>query len=301
MTILSMPDEQVIFGKSKESVKARELLEQIAQNKLSVLIEGESGTGKDSYADFLFSKLEGSKKKIKLDGSLLFDFSNGKIFSTGLQEYSVYLFIDGIEKLNVESQTLLLRWFENNEESFQNLRFIFFSNGTVESLVVEKKFREDLYFKMNRIKISIPALRNRKDDIASFVNHFISKFSQHHKKKIESADKVFENFLYNYHWPGNVRELENFIQRAVLFSSGSILGEKDIPPEFFVPNKITENLNLGIIPGIKLSTYEKEIIQKNLEYTNWNRNKSAVLLGISERTLYRKLREFNIVTPKLPN
>ncbi|MBE7412566.1 MAG: sigma 54-interacting transcriptional regulator [Leptospiraceae bacterium] len=291
-----MTEKQIVFGKSKETQKTKDLLDQIAQNKLSVLIEGESGTGKDTYAEYIFANIEESKYHLKIDSSILSNFVLEEILSKFPQNELVYLWIDRLEILNLESQGLLLQWINNCENNYKHIRFVFFSSSSLSKLVSEKIFREDLYFRINKIKILISPLRNRREEIAELVNYFIVNFSSKHNKNIQSVDKGFESFLYNYHWSGNIRELENFIERVIIFSKKNSLDEKEIPSEIFSPNRITRNLN--IVAGIPLVDYEKEILIKNLEFVNWNRNKAAAILGISERTLYRKIKEFQITNPK---
>lgn len=289
-----MAEEINIIGNSQEIIKIKEIADQIGKNQISSLIEGEPGTGKDLLAKYIFSKVSEPKKFFKIDSSIL--NSNSNIINTLGENDLTYICIDDIGSLSSEAQAILIQLIDNSIEKKKNLKFIFLSNQIPNQEISKNQLREDLFFRINRTKILIPPLRKRKEDIYLLGNFFLTQINSSTNKKITGLNENFKSFLLNYNWPGNVREFENFLYNSVVFSKSNVLCEDDIPEDYFRTNLKLKNINLEIVPALPLDRYEKEIILKNLHFANFNRNKTAKLLGISERTLYRKLKLYKIET-----
>jgi len=204
-------------------------------------------------------------------------------------------FLEDVEDLSLQAQTPLFNYIEHGTldregvEEEIDVRIICSSTRDLGALVIEEKFRQDLYYQLSILPIFIPPLRDRKEDVLALVNKYIAHWNEEHNRDVKSINQDALDLLRAYHWPGNNRELENVIERAVL------LARKDvIEPENLLINIVT--LREGD-PGLKhlsLDEIEKEHIERILEYTNWNKTKASKILGINRKTLLEKRKKYNI-------
>ncbi|MFN3247230.1 MAG: sigma 54-interacting transcriptional regulator, partial [Leptonema sp. (in: bacteria)] len=213
------------------------------------------------------------------------------------------IFLDEIGELDLESQVRLLRVIEeksvirvgSTKPIPVDVRIIAATNKNLLKEVEKGNFREDLYYRLAVAKLVLPPLRERKEDIILLFNHFVVEFNEKYGKSITKLSPEVLKFFQNYDWPGNIRQFKNVLESMVILAQDDTLTINDLPEELLKGASPTAKRNLvdTIIPGITLEEYEKAIIQKNLEFTNGNREKTAELLGISSRTLYRKINEYN--------
>jgi DNA-binding NtrC family response regulator len=197
----------------------------------------------------------------------------------------------------------------SNETIKVDVRLIAATNHDLMQSVAEKNFRQDLYFRLNGVSINIPPLRDRRDDIPLLVAHFLKEFAAKHNKPINGLAPQVRRVMAGYPWPGNVRQLRNVIEGMVVLARGDRFELEDVPDEIrsLAPKPIallTSDHPVGatdapadsadISPGMSLADVEKSLIRKTLHFTNGNREQAAKILGIGARTLYRKLKEYNL-------
>jgi transcriptional regulator with PAS, ATPase and Fis domain len=205
------------------------------------------------------------------------------------------IFLDEIGTISPKIQVELLRIIESktftrvggNDVIKSNFRVIAATNETLEELVKQGKFREDLYYRLNVFSIFIPPLRERRKDIAPLAFHFLNKFSTAMNKNVTKISESAMNFLCHYEWKGNVRELENAIERAVVVGKGDTIELEDLP--FNTKNAFDPEPEFST-----LSQVEKKYIEKTLNLNNWNINKCAGMLGIERATLYNKISKYGL-------
>ena len=174
-----------------------------------------------------------------------------------------------------------------------DVRFVCATNRVLQDEVRAGNFREDLFFRLNVIPITLPALRDRGDDVIIIANHFIGVYREQMNSKITEMTEEVENIFKNYAWPGNVRELINVVQRMAVMSSGETIEIAQVPDEIR-SSEVDDSYEVGSLAGIGLDKLEKEAIRQTLAMTGGNREQTSNLLGIGERTLYRKLKEYGI-------
>ena len=174
-----------------------------------------------------------------------------------------------------------------------DVRLIAATNQNLEDLVRNKRFREDLYFRLNVVRIHIPPLRERPGDIPLLINAFLQEFSLLHGKPVSGVAPDALDVLYRYPWPGNVRELKNCVEAMVVMAKSDVLAVGDIPPNISSAPR-PEDDGLTLVPGRSLDEIEKVVIQRTLEMTKGNREEAAKILKIGERTLYRKLDRYGL-------
>jgi DNA-binding NtrC family response regulator len=311
---------EFIVGNSPAIRKVIEKAKQIAPTDITVLIEGESGTGKELLANFIYqNSLRKDKPFLKINcGALVKSLIESELFGvvkgayTGADKDRAGLFeaanggtifLDEIGELDLESQVRLLRVIEeksvirvgSTKPIPVDVRIIAATNKNLLKEVEKGNFREDLYYRLAVAKLVLPPLRERKEDIILLFNHFVVEFNEKYGKSITKLSPEVLKFFQNYDWPGNIRQFKNVLESMVILAQDDTLTINDLPEELLKGASPTAKRNLvdTIIPGITLEEYEKAIIQKNLEFTNGNREKTAELLGISSRTLYRKINEYN--------
>jgi DNA-binding NtrC family response regulator len=197
-------------------------------------------------------------------------------------------------------QVKLLRFLEMRElervggtRSIQvDVRLLAASNADLEGLVKENRLREDLYYRLNVVRIKLPPLRDRKEDIPLLVHSFINEFSRINRKDVTGISPQALEAFQLYDWPGNVRELRNCIESMVVLSKSQILEKADIPPPIGIT---TTPIPVLPVPGsLNIKVIEKELIRNALEQSSGNKKQAAELLGLSRRTLYRKLEEYGL-------
>ena len=202
-----------------------------------------------------------------------------------------------MEEMDTEGQLLLYRAIEKKEIFYNKIniqfkRVFFLANVSLIEKVKTGNFREDLFSKISSVQLTIPPLRERKEDILYFTHLFLIELCKKHKKTVPGLSENFINFLLTNPWFGNLRELKSLLESIIIFGKGQSLTIKHIPSNY--KNSITNRSELDIKPGISLKIYEREIIKTNLIQSNGNRKKTSEILGISERNLYRKIKDYNL-------
>ena len=300
-----------IIGNSSPIQQAINLAKKIAVTDTTVLLLGETGTGKEVFANaihgnskraayaFVAINCSAFTKELlesELFGHLAGAFTGAAKEKKGLIEVADggTLFLDEIGEMNIELQAKLLRVLENGgyiklgdiKTSKVSVRIIAATNKDLKKSIEDGSFREDLYYRLNVFSIHLPALRERIIDIPALANHFLNVYAnKENKGNIQLSDDAIK-LMKNYVWKGNIRELRNVIERAVILADNIILREH-------LPYEI-QNQNTSTAGSLSLSSVEKNHIQKVLQYTKGNKTKAAEYLGIGLTTLYRKLEEYQI-------
>jgi len=310
-----------IIGESDLIKQLLSFAEKAARSESNVLIEGETGTGKELIAEFIHRKSTRAQKPFvvincaslpdQLIESELFGYEKGaftdaKAAKQGLVEIANggTLFLDEIGELSLTIQPKLLRFLENGDfrriggltNLNSNVRIIGATNRNLIHEAEQKKFRQDLLFRLNVVTLSIPPLRDRKDDIKILAEHFIKLKSPVRSPRSLSEDAL--EALKKYRFPGNIRELEHIIERAIIFSEGNIIRALNL----FLPESAGNQANLLphaetiLSPDqlVSMEELEKAHISKVLEANKWEQNKTAQMLGISLKTLYNKIKKYNL-------
>jgi len=310
-----------VSGKMQEIFKK---IRKVAGTEATVLIRGESGTGKELIARALhFQSLRSDEPLIEINcasipetllESELFGHEKGAFTGAYKQKKGKFeaahqgtLFLDEIGELSGALQSKLLRVLQDQRFSRVggtqaievDVRLIAATNSNLEEKIKEKKFREDLYYRLNVIPIFIPPLRERKEDISPLVDYFIKMYAKKNKRTIVGVDNEVRNALLEYEWPGNVRELENAIENAVVLSEKDRLILKDLPPYLqFVSDDQSppEKLDKSLSYKEQLELYEKQLIIQALEEVDWDKMEAANNLGYTIRTLRNKLNKYQIIS-----
>ena len=304
-----------IIGKSKGLEQVIDLAKKVSKTDSTVLLTGETGTGKEVFAQSIhensnrvgksFVALNCSTFSREILESELFGHKMGA-FTGAIKDKKGFieeanggtLFLDEIGEMPLELQAKLLRVLETNEyiqigdttPKKSNFRLIAATNRDLKTESDEHRFRSDLYFRLNIFEIKIPPLRERIKDIAPLTHYFVEKFSISGNKKALTINPDFLHKLESYHWPGNVRELRNVIERSVILVNGDVLSPDVLPYEMqHQPKKSNKTLS-----AFSMQSIEKLHIQKVLNYTKGNKAETARLLEIGVATLYRKIDEYNL-------
>lgn len=313
-------------GKSPSMEAVYGLIRKVAPTAATVLIEGPSGTGKELVARALhnlsprkdkpFVAVECSAFSDELLKSELFGYEPGT-FTGGLKEGKAgcfeqadggTLFLDEIGEIDTSTQIALLRVLETksvrrlggNHEQKVDFRLVAATNKDLAQLAREGKFREDLYYRLKVIDIKTPALKDHKDDIPLLVARFIKEYTSIYSRTIDGISSAALKALEDYTWPGNVRELRNVIEKMVVLASETKLTERDLPDEITRPAstrpspQTTTEASSNLPQATSLADSEKNLILSALEQAEWNKTKAAEALGISRRTLHRKLNDWGI-------
>ncbi|MCH5150463.1 MAG: sigma-54-dependent Fis family transcriptional regulator [Spirochaetales bacterium] len=312
-----------MIGKSEKMIKIANLIEQVAPSKTSVLILGENGVGKEVIANLIhdssnrknnpFIKVHCAALSENLLESELFGHEKGA-FTGAIKEKkgrfeladSGTIFLDEIGEISPNIQVKLLRVIQ--EKAFErvggeetitvDVRIVAATNKNLKKEVEEGRFREDLYYRLNVVQITVPSLRERKEDILLMVSSFIQNFSKENGKEIKEITKKAQTALYNYDWPGNIRELKNVLEAAVVLSKDGIIDINDLPP--YLKNDDEHGNFLKIKIPAPMAEIEKEAIISTLALANGNKSKTAEMLEMNRKTLYAKLNEFEILPPTVP-
>jgi DNA-binding NtrC family response regulator len=302
-----------IIGNSKIIKDSIYLSEKVAPTDSNVLLEGETGVGKELFAQAIhYAGLRRNKSFVAVNCSAfakdlmeseLFGHKKGAFTGAIADKKGLFeeanegtLFLDEIGEMNLDLQAKLLRVLEthtfikvgDSKPTKVNVRIVAATNRDLKKESENGNFRSDLYYRLSTFKISIPSLKERKEDIEALAMHFMSVYSAKLKKRIVEMDKDFLKMLKQYDWRGNIRELKNIIERAVILCEGDILTSDLIPLE------ISDCISSPDSNTTSLSAMEKAHIQKILKLTKGNKTKTADLLGIGLTTLYRKMEEYHI-------
>lgn len=310
-----------ILGEAALIKDAIALAKKVAPTDATVLLLGETGTGKEVFAQAIhngskragkpFLPLNCSAFSKELLESELFGHKAGAFTGAvkdkkGLIEEANNgtLFLDEIGEMHIELQSKLLRVLETNEfikvgdtkSTRVNVRIITATNRDLQQEVQDSKFREDLFYRLNVFTISLPSLNDRKKDIPLLANYFLHLFAQKTNPRIESMSTAFLDHLQQHNWKGNIRELKNVMERAVIMGDGPELSVDNLPLEFQQSNLAADNHRGHSLSAFSLASVEKLHIQRVLNHTKGNKTEAAKLLNIGLTTLYRKIEEYGLST-----
>lgn len=314
-----------IIGESPAMQEIFDVIRQVAPSRATVLIQGESGTGKELVARAIHNLSQRNKSKFmivhcaalssQLLESELFGHERGAF--TGALERRIgrfeqasggTLFLDEIGEIDSNTQVKILRVL-GEERSFErvggnqsiraDVRVVAATNKNLQKMVEEGKFRDDLFYRLNVVPITMPALRQRKEDIPLLVNAFLRSFAKDNEKPVRELTSDAFNRILAYDWPGNVRELRTAIEHGVVMAGGSKITLRDLPAQLRQENQSAIPKTAPLQDNsLDIQATEKQLILRALETCKQNRTEAAKKLGISRRTLHRKLKEFESPAPQ---
>jgi Nif-specific regulatory protein len=317
-----------LLGKSKKFIELLQAIEAAARCDVRILLEGESGTGKELVARAVHTlSLRSHNKFVAIDcgaiqpnlveselfGHIKGAFTGASIDRKGLLEEANggTLFMDEVNNLPVDMQSKLLRVLQDeeirpvgsNQTRKINVRIITASSSSLQKLVVEKNFREDLYYRLNVYPIFVPSLNERVEDVPMLADNFLKKFSLEQEKEIDGFHEEVLDFMKQRHWAGNIRELENFIERLVTLATKKqrIIDRKMLPVELQKElkklKKTYEDIPITKSLSESLADCEEQLIRKTLNSCNWNQSKAARILHVSEHNMRYKMTKLGIEKP----
>ena len=321
-TLGSHFDIQNIIGRSTAMVKLLETVAQVAPSEATVLITGDSGTGKELIAGaihFNSPRKDGSFVKVNcaaitetLLESELFGHEKGAFTGAHRLKEGRFrqadggsLFLDEVSEMSLGMQVKLLRALQEREitrvggeEVIKvDVRIIAATNKDLIQEVESERFREDLYYRLNVVTLNVPLLRERKEDIPLLAQHFLNTFAEKNRKQIKGFTPQAMDQLLKYDWPGNVRELMNAVERAVVLSRSEYLDEQDLP--LVIKDALSDeekSPSRDAVPAdLPLEDVEKATILKTLESTDGNKSEAARRLGITRKTLHKKLKKYGMM------
>jgi two-component system NtrC family response regulator len=314
-----------IISQSREMEEVLNTAGRVAKSKATVLIRGQSGTGKELIAKAIhYSSNRKDNALITVNcaalsenllESELFGHEKGSFTGASSQRIGRFeqaeggtLFIDEIGDIALQTQVKLLRALQFGE--FErvggsktikvDVRVITATNRDLEQLIKEGFFREDLFYRINVVTINLPTLRERKTDIPLLIRHFVEKYARENNKNIRNISKEAQDYLMRYSFPGNIRELENIIERAVVMSRDELITTSDLPPGLSLTNEnaVFDPDDFADTYTQKVAAFERAMIDAALELKNGNQSQAAKLLGISERHLRSRMSKLNIINTK---
>lgn len=321
---------QNIIGTHPKMKKIFERVKSAAPTDASVLVHGETGTGKELIAKAIHALSHRSERPMisinsaalteNLLEAELFGYVKGAFTGAVTNKQGRLdsadggtLFLDEIGHMSLSLQTKLLRFLQegsyepvgSSKTRFVDVRIIAATNLDLQEEIKAKRFLSDLFYRIDVLSITAPPLRERGDDVQLLVNHFIKRYAEEYKKRIDSIAPAVMDILKCYTWPGNVRQLENCIARCVIFSKGRQIQLDDLPQimKDTIADALPEGHQEYIRPlpeaGIPLKTLEKELIQKTLIKCKGNKSRTSELLGLSRKALYEKIERYQIQTGNL--
>ncbi len=306
-----------LVGRSKKMLAVMSLTEQVAPSSASVLVTGESGTGKEIVARTIHELSPRSSKPFvavncaaipeSLMESEIFGHEKGAF--TGAVERRLGCFeladggtllLDEIGEMPFPTQAKLLRVLEDSRvrrlgsksEISVDVRVLASTNKNPEEAVSRGELRNDLYFRLNVVRIAIPPLRERLDDLDDLTAALIEELNHKHDRAVKAVDEEVREAFRHYSWPGNVRELRNVLERALVICSQEVLRRSDISPEFGQPAPSGVDDHLRLRSGMTVAEAERRLIFETLTSTENNKTRAAELLGISLKTLHNKLKQY---------
>lgn len=313
-----------IIGDSPALRKVLSIVRKVAYSNASVLLEGETGTGKEIIAGAIhYNSTRREKNFIKVNcaalqdtllESELFGHEKGAFTSADKQRVGRFeqanfgtIFLDEIADMSPSTQAKVLRVLQ--EQEFErvggtktikvDVRVISATNKDLKQEIAEKRFRDDLYYRLNVVNLFIPPLRERREDILPLAKYFLHRFSGELSKKASGFSPGAEQALEGYPWPGNIRELRNTLERAVLLSEGDLVRGDDLSLNWSEADPVGNNLDNIRLPdeGVRLLDMEKKLILDALDKSNWVQKEAANYLGISRRVMHYKIQKFGIRNP----
>lgn len=319
--------EDFIAGHSPVMKNLMKQLEMVAPTDLSVLVEGETGSGKEYIARAIhFQSKRADKQFMALDcGAMPGELANSELFGhvkgafTGAvknkegcfeQAQGGTLFLDEIGNLSHDNQMKLLRTLQeqkvvrlgDNRAIDVDVRIIVATNEDLQHSVAQGSFREDLYHRINGFKMVLPPLRKRREDILLFATHFLNQANLSFSKNVRGFDNDVQKTFLDYGWPGNIRELQNIVNRCVLLTERELVTTSCLPEEllgrslehtFSTAGRHASKEVLTLKQAVRIA--EREIIKKRLKDCDYNKTKTAQSLGVDRKTLYNKMREYNML------
>ncbi len=301
-------ESSMIIGQSKTMAGIMETIKKVAQTDANILILGENGTGKELIAneihrqsnrnDEVFIKVDVAALTESLFESELFGYKKGSFTDAKEDRMGRFeaasggtLFLDEIGNINMNQQSKLLAVLQNKQiirlgENLPrdiNIRLIAATNKNLQQMVSDHEFRDDLLYRINTIQIEIPALRERLEDLPIFLDVFLKKYSEKYQKPLLKTNKQTIKYLQNYHWPGNIREFEHLVEKAVIMEDASIFN-------FSLRTGIYVKEN----QSLNLEDNQKNLILRAINKVNGNYSAAAEELGISRKTLYNKLKKYEL-------
>lgn len=306
-----------IIGSSAAMLSMFKQIRQVAPSRAAVLISGESGTGKELVASAIhynsprknhpFIRINCGALTPTLLESELFGHEQGAFTHAIKQKLGAFeladggsLFLDEISETSPEFQVKLLRVLQEQEVQRVggvktirvDVRIIAATNSEIEQRVKAGQFREDLYYRLNVVRLQLPPLRERREDIPLLTHAFLKEFCAENGRNLFQMNPVVMAHLQNYDWPGNVRQLRNVIEGMVVMAGGTELTVENLPPEIQRSRPEANSLSLPV--GSTLASAERELIRATLVQTEGNRAKASRMLGIARKTLYRKIEEYGL-------
>jgi len=307
-----------VVGQSPAMLRILDKLRRAAASSVTVLLQGESGVGKELLAEAIhYNSPRKGQRFIPVNCAGLSDslleselFGHVKGAYTGaLSDRKGFfemadggtLFLDEIGDMPMAMQAKLLRVLEDQvvtpvgstTGTQIDVRIICATNQKLAEKIEEKEFRQDLFFRVQGVNIEIPPLRRRREDIPQLLEYFVGKFAQDENRQVKGFTPAALRILKSYNWPGNVRELRNSVKTMVVLADAEFLDVADLPFEMHRQNSEPDQMNN--LAGINLNELEKTAIRRTLEMVDGNRELAAKMLGIGERTLYRKIKEYGIL------
>ncbi|MGA1606602.1 MAG: sigma-54 interaction domain-containing protein, partial [Planctomycetota bacterium] len=307
-----------IIGQDPKMVRLLDVVRQIASTNASVLVLGESGTGKELVARAIHGQSPRRDKPFvalncgglaegtiesELFGHVKGAYTGATADREGKFEYADggTLFLDEVGEMPLQTQVKFLRVLEerevarlgSNKSRRVDVRVVAATNADLQRKVESGEFREDLFYRLKVVTLDLPPLRERSGDIKLLVEHFLRHFSEQHGKDVDSIDRDALVALLRYEWPGNVRELRNAVESMVVRVRGNILTVADLPPEIGTAPG-SEQDGWQFLAGKTVEDVERNHIRVNLDLASGNRQRAAKAMGMSERTLYRKLKEYGL-------
>jgi DNA-binding NtrC family response regulator len=309
-----------IVGNSLALVHALDRARLAAQTDADVLVEAESGTGKELLARFIHETSNRREKPLiaincaavpdQLLESELFGHVRGAFTGANLAKAGKFelanggtLLLDEIGEMPLELQPKLLRVLQEREVERLgdtrtvpvNIRVIATTNISLQNMVEQGRFRADLYYRLNVIPLTLPPLRERQEDIALLASHFATKFARQAGRPVPELHPDFLTGLQKHNWPGNARELANFMRRVIAMSNGVPIGLEYLGPEFIKSAATkTASTTLPLQAGTSMRELERQLLETTLQLTGGNRTRAAEMLGVSLRTIRNKIREFGL-------
>lgn len=303
-----------IIGKSQKVQRMVETIQQVASSRASVLITGESGVGKELVADALvsysdrkdkpFVKVHCAALNSNLLESELFGHVKGAFTGAIADKKGRFemadggtIFLDEIGEIDPSTQIKLLRVLQERE--FEkvggektiktDVRVIAATNRDLETEIREGRFREDLYYRLNVVRLEVPPLRERKEDLFLLATEFLARFAKENSKEIEGFSNDAKSAISNYDWPGNIRELQNCVESAVVMCRNNLIELSDLPSSV---SKAKKENSIEIEIGTTMDEAEKKIILSTVAFCKGNKSKAADVLGLGRKTVIRKMQEY---------